>query len=136
MNRIFTICCLIITLAFSVSCLDNKTDIDDAKLVTAEEMQSILELEDVQLVDVRTPKEHEEIRIANSQNIDFKSPTFDEDITKLDKEKPVILYCKSGRRSAKCAKKLKDAGFEKIYDLEGGISKWKHSDKIKIEEKS
>ena len=31
---------------------------------------------------------------------------------------------------------MKDAGFEKIYDLEGGISKWKHSDKIKIEVKS
>ena len=99
-------------------------------------MQSILELEDVQLVDVRTPKEHDEERIANSQNIDYNSPTFDEDIAKLDKAKPVILYCKGGTRSAKCAKKLKDAGFQKIYDLEGGISKWKHSDKLKIEVKS
>ena len=35
-------------------------------------MQSILELEDVQLVDVRTPQEYEEERIANSQNIDYK----------------------------------------------------------------
>ena len=122
-------------MVFSTSCMDTKNNAE-VKLVTAEEMESILELEDVQLVDVRTPKEHNEIRIANSQNIDFQSPTFDEDITKLDKNKPVILYCRSGGRSAKCAKKLKDAGFEKIYDLEGGISKWKHSDKIKIEVKS
>ena len=77
-------------------------------------MQSILELEDVQLVDVRTPLEHDEIRIANSQNIDYMSPTFDEDINKLDKNKPVILYCKSGGRSAKCAKKLKDAGLKTL----------------------
>ena len=48
----------------------------------------------------------------------------------------MILYCKGGHRSAKCAKKLKEAGFEKIYELEGGISKWKHSDKIEIEAKS
>jgi len=124
-------------MVFNVSCLDKKLDnTTEVKLVTAEEMESILELEDVQLVDVRTPKEHEQIHIANSQNIDFMSPTFDEDINKLDKKKPVILYCKSGGRSAKCAKKMKDAGFEKIYDLEGGISKWKHSDKIKIEVKS
>ncbi|GAA4245697.1 rhodanese-like domain-containing protein [Winogradskyella psychrotolerans] len=137
MKKVFVICCLFTAMVFNVSCLDKKLDnTTEVKLVTAEEMESILELEDVQLVDVRTPKEHEQIHIANSQNIDFMSPTFDEDINKLDKKKPVILYCKSGGRSAKCAKKMKDAGFEKIYDLEGGISKWKHSDKIKIEVKS
>jgi len=136
MKKLSLICCLFVALSFSTSCINSKSDNSEVKLVTAEEMQTILELEDVQLVDVRTPKEYDEIHIANSQNIDFKSPTFDEDITKLDKNKPVILYCKSGGRSAKCAKKLKDAGFEKIYDLDGGISKWKHSDKIKIEVKS
>ena len=98
----------------------------EVKIVTPEEMQTLLELEDVQLVDVRTPDEYKEGYIAHSQNIDFNSPTFDDDITKLDKTKPVILYCKSGSRSAKCSKKLIDAGFVKIYDLDGGISKWKH----------
>ena len=38
--------------------------------------------------------------------------------------KPVIVYCRSGRRSAECAKQLKEKGFVKIYDLEGGIAKW------------
>ncbi len=136
MKRLFIISGLLIAISIATSCLDNKIEDTSVKLVTAEEMQSILELEDVQLVDVRTPKEYEEERIANSQNIDYNSPTFDEDIAKLDKAKPVILYCKGGTRSAKCAKKLKDAGFQKIYDLEGGISKWKHSDKLKIEVKS
>lgn len=136
MKRLFIISGLLIAISLATSCLDNKIEDTSVKLVTAEEMQSILELEDVQLVDVRTPKEYEEERIANSQNIDYNSPTFEEDIAKLDKAKPVILYCKGGTRSAKCAKKLEDAGFQKIYDLEGGISKWKHSDKLKIEVKS
>ncbi len=136
MKKLVIISCLFVAFSFCTSCIDNKVDTTEVKLVTAEEMQTILELEDVHLVDVRTPEEHDEIRIANSQNIDFYSPTFDEDISKLDKKKPVILYCKGGTRSAKCAKKLKSAGFEKIYDLEGGLSKWKHSDKIKIEVKS
>lgn len=95
------------------------------KLVTPEEMQTILETEDVQLVDVRTPEEYKEGYIKNSQNIDYNSPTFDEDINKLDKTKPVILYCKSGKRSAICSEKLIKAGFEKIYELEGGITEWK-----------
>jgi rhodanese-related sulfurtransferase len=135
MKKLGVLICLFVAMSFSTSCIDTKTEDTEVKLVTAEEMQSILEAEDVQLVDVRTPKEFEEIRIANAQNIDYNSPTFDEDINKLDKNKPVILYCRSGVRSAKCGKKLKDAGFKKVYDLEGGISKWKHSDKLNIEVK-
>lgn len=136
MKKLISIFCLFLVVISATSCLDKKEVGTDVKLVTAEEMQSILELEDVQLVDVRTPEEYEEAHIVNAQNIDFNSPTFDEDVTKLDKTKPVILYCKAGGRSAKCAKKLKEAGFEKIYDLEGGISKWQHSDKIKIKRQS
>jgi len=137
MKKVYTVLSLLLVITMALtSCLDTKDATTDVKLITAEEMQSILELEDVQLVDVRTSQEYEEEHIVNSQNIDFSSPTFDDDIAKLDKGKPVILYCKGGGRSAKCAKKLKDAGFEKVYDLEGGISKWKHSDKIRIEVKS
>jgi len=136
MKKVLVISCLLLAISFTTSCIDSKIDNAEVKLVTAEEMKSILELEDVQLVDVRSEKEFEEEHIVNSQNIDFNSPTFDEDISKLDKEKPVILYCKGGTRSAKCAKKLKEAGFEKVYDLEGGISKWRHSNQIKIEVKS
>ena len=127
---LFAVLCLL------TSCLDENTNSAEVKLVTADEMQSILELEDVQLIDVRSSTEYDETHLVNAQNIDFNSPTFDDDIAKLDKAKPVILYCKGGGRSAKCAKKLKDAGFKKVYDLEGGISKWQHSEKIKLERKS
>lgn len=123
MKQLFITFCLLVAISFT-SC--ETTSQGEVKVVTPEEMQSLLELEDVQLVDVRTPEEHKEGFIENAQNIDFNSPTFDEDITKLDKNKPVILYCKSGGRSAKCSKKLQEAGFVKIYDLEGGISKWMH----------
>jgi len=110
--------------ALTLTNCENETQ-SEIKVISPEEMQTLLELDDVQIVDVRTPEEYKDGFIDNSQNIDFKSPTFDEDITRLDKTKPVILYCKSGVRSAKCSKKLKDAGFVKIYDLDGGITKWK-----------
>ncbi|TDU39462.1 rhodanese-related sulfurtransferase [Gelidibacter sediminis] len=116
----------VVTAAFLTSCKD---DIDgEIQLVTPEEMQALMELEDVQLVDVRTAQERLNGFIKNSQNIDFNSPTFDEDIEKLDKTKPVILYCHSGGRSKKCAEKLKNAGFIKIYDLKGGITQWRFKD--------
>ncbi|MEZ4802114.1 MAG: rhodanese-like domain-containing protein [Gelidibacter sp.] len=98
----------------------------EVKLVTPDEMQTLVEQKDVQVVDVRTPEERKEGYIEHSQNIDFNSPTFDEDISKLDKTKPVILYCKSGGRSSKCGEKLLKAGFVKIYDLKGGITQWKY----------
>jgi rhodanese-related sulfurtransferase len=122
MKRLVLICAVTAAL-FLASCEDDNGSA--IKLVTPEEMQSLMELEDVQLVDVRTAKERMDGFIKNSQNIDFNSPTFDEDILKLDKTKPVILYCHSGGSSSKCAKKLKDAGFIQIYDLKGGITQWK-----------
>jgi len=123
MRKLLTLTLVFFALTLT-SCIEEAKG--EVKAVSAEEMQTLLELDDVQLVDVRTAAEHSEGYIAKAQNIDFSSPTFDKDITRLDKEKPVVLYCKSGGRSAKCAQKMKDAGFVKIYDLEGGISKWKH----------
>ncbi|WP_048330896.1 rhodanese-like domain-containing protein [Bizionia psychrotolerans] len=125
MKNIFGFSLLFILLTFS-SCQESSKNNDIIQVVTAEEMQALLDLDDVQLIDVRTPEEYAEGYIDNFQNIDFLSATFEEDILKLDKNKPVILYCRSGGRSAKCAKKMLEAGFVKIYDLQGGISKWEH----------
>lgn len=94
------------------------------KLISLKEMQELSKLEGMQLVDVRTPTEYADGHIANAENIDFWSLNFDEKIKTLDKSKPIIVYCKSGGRSAKCAAKLKAKGFKKIYDLKGGFSKW------------
>lgn len=117
----------VILLSFCFACKQAEAQ-SEIQVVSAEEMKELLAMEDIQLVDVRTPEEYMEGFIANFQNIDFMSPTFDQDILKLDKEKPVILYCKSGGRSARCAQKMAEAGFVKIYDLDGGITKWLHSD--------
>ena len=107
------------------SCV-KETKLDSVQLISSEEARSLLALEDVQLVDVRTSSEFLTGHIPNSQNIDVLSPSFEEDIRLLDKEKPVVVYCKSGVRSAQCSKKLQAAGFVKIYDLDGGFSQWKH----------
>lgn len=121
-----TISILLIALTLSVvGCKEaSQTEI---KVVSPEEMKSLIEMDDVQLVDVRTIEEYTLEHIAKSQNIDVLSPNFDQEITRLDKERPVLVYCRSGKRSAECVEKLKDAGFVKIYDLSGGIAKWKYS---------
>ena len=114
-------------LTFCVCFLFNckETRSQNLNLISVEEMQELVHLEDMQLVDVRTPSEYNEGHVPNAQNIDFWGENFDAKIDELDKTKPIIVYCKSGGRSAKCASKLAAKGFEKIYDLEGGFSQWK-----------
>ena len=114
-------------LTFCVCFLFNckETRSQNLNLISVEEMQELVHLEDMQLVDVRTPSEYNEGHVPNAQNIDFWGEDFDAEIEELDKTKPIIVYCKSGGRSAKCASKLAAKGFEKIYDLKGGFSQWK-----------
>ncbi|WP_347924786.1 rhodanese-like domain-containing protein [Pontimicrobium sp. SW4] len=121
MRRILFV--LIAFMAFNFSCKEETTT-SQIEIISPEEMQQISQIEGVQLIDVRTPQEYEEEYIEGFQNIDFFSDTFSQEIEQLDKSKPVIVYCRSGRRSANCAKQLKEKGFIKIYDLEGGIAKW------------
>jgi thioredoxin len=82
-----------------------------------------------QLIDVRTPQEFEKYRIQSAKNIDFRSPNFRNEIEKLDKTKPVLIYCLSGVRSKSASEVFKEAGFEVIYDLEGGINAWSKAGK-------
>jgi rhodanese-related sulfurtransferase len=90
--------------------------------------QELLELKikgDLQLVDVRTPEEVAEGKIEGAQNIDFRDPKFKEEISTLDKNKPVVVYCGAGGRSGKTSALLQELGFKEIYDLSGGFTQWK-----------
>lgn len=79
----------------------------------------------VQLLDVRTPKEYAEGHIADAKLLNyFEKDAFRKYAGKLDKDEPVYLYCRSGNRSQKAAKILVDMGFAEIYDLEGGYMNW------------
>lgn len=94
-------------------------------MVSPSEIKELSTLEKAQFVDIRTPEEYAEGYIEGFENIDYLSDSFQWDIEKLDKTKPIILYCRSGGRSGKCAALLLEKGFKEIYDLEGGIIKWK-----------
>lgn len=83
------------------------------------------------LVDVRTPEEFKEGHIEGAININFNDATFLEKISKLDKSKPVYVYCRSGKRSSAASAEMSKAGFKNLYDLEGGILNWeKNNNKI------
>ena len=78
---------------------------------------------EVQLVDVRTAEEHNAGHIPGSINIDVLKG-HEELATKLDPERPVALYCRSGRRSETAGNVLKAVFFRNVVDLEGGYNAW------------
>lgn len=87
-------------------------------------LEKLNETEKPQLIDVRTPDEFAIEHLENSENIDWNSTDFVFNAEKLDKSKPVFVYCKVGGRSNQAANKLSELGFQKIYNLDGGIMKW------------
>lgn len=95
------------------------------KRVSNEEFKALMKEKGAQILDVRTAKEVAEGKIEGSINIDYFSPTFLEKASKLDKSKPVLIYCAAGGRRLSAAKDLKKAGFKKVYDLQTGYDGWK-----------
>ena len=91
--------------------------ISDSDLI---EMQEI----DYILLDVRTSDEFSSGYIKNAINLDFYSETFQNDILSIDKNLPIVLYCRTNNRSTKTANILKENGFKEISVLEGGITDW------------
>ncbi len=76
------------------------------------------------LIDVRTPEEYAQGHIEGAQNHNFFDADFTHQFHAFDKEKPLLLYCRSGNRSGKAARLLDSIGFQKLYDLQGGYSAW------------
>lgn len=76
-------------------------------------------------IDIRTASEFNNGHLKNALNIDFfNASSFKEYFEKLDREKAIYVYCRSGARSQKAARNLLKMGFSKIYDLKGGYLAW------------
>jgi phage shock protein E len=75
---------------------------------------------DAQLLDVRTPDEWANGKIQSSECINFMAEDFKQKVEKLDKNKPVFVYCAAGGRSTKASKILQEAGFKQVFNLQGG----------------
>lgn len=94
------------------------------KFVSPAEFKMLMHREGAQLIDVRTPAEYRSGRIEAAININYASPDFKKKMEEFDKEKPVLLYCRTDRRSGKAAETLEEMGFKEVYVLKGGYLAW------------
>lgn len=76
------------------------------------------------MIDVRTAQEFNEGHIKGAVNIDYYNSDFKQQLAKLDKSKPIAVYCAVGGRSGAGAQMAQQLGFKEVYDLEGGVVLW------------
>ena len=104
----------------------------EVKLLDIDAFASLIEDEDVFLLNTHTPYEGEidgtDAIIEDWENIGLN-------INKLpdDKNKPIAVYCRSGRMSAVAAEQLIDLGYKNVYDLKNGMIGWKESGREIVE---
>jgi rhodanese-related sulfurtransferase len=88
---------------------------------TPQQVAELLEQGDIQLIDVRQPEEHEAGRIAGDRFIELSQLAAE--LETIDRDRPVVFYCRSGARSAMATEAFRDAGFD-AHNMLGGLLEW------------
>ena len=124
MKKLMLLLLLFVLIAMSscVQCSVSHTG-GNFRRVDVAEFKEFIANPDVQLVDVRTAEEYNAGHIPGSINIDVLKG-YEELAATLDSERPVALYCRSGRRSENAGWVLEKAFFRNVVDLKGGYNEW------------
>jgi phage shock protein E len=94
------------------------------KKVDPVEFSEVIAQPGVIILDVRTPEEFNSGHIANAININVADSNFSSEVSKLDKNATVAVYCRSANRSAVATNEMAELGFTDMYDMQGGIIDW------------
>jgi rhodanese-related sulfurtransferase len=123
-DQLFTTITLLILIALLIGNIvaDKLKKYEDVNTNTATEL---MDNDDLIILDVREKKE----RKAGYINGDLHIPLADvkNKLDQLDKNKPILVYCRSGSRSGHIAGLLTRNEYKKIYNLKGGIQAWKRA---------
>lgn len=109
--------------AFCGTVSDEAQRAAEGSTITAPELAEMVDRgADIELVDVREPAEWEIVRIPGARLI--PKGELPAHLSELPQHKPVVLYCKSGVRSAEALATLKGAGFSTAVHVQGGVTAW------------
>ncbi len=119
---------LVLVLALSVlaAACSSDTTTQSIELVSPADAAQVIADDPAGLVvlDIRTPEEFNEARLADAIMVDFYADDFAAQLDTLDKDVPYVLYCRTGNRSSDAVKTMKDLGFVEVYEIDGGIVNW------------
>ena len=92
--------------------------------IGVEKFQELMKQDNTILIDVRTPLEINSGKIENALELDFMNRDFESQLSVLDKDATYLVYCRSGRRSARTCSIMHLMGFNSLYNLSGGYLSW------------
>ncbi len=95
--------------------------------VNPTEAVNLINRDNALVLDVREVNEYQSGHILNARHIPQSALPKRLDELEKDKDRPIILVCRSGSRSSHAAGVLKKHGFEKVYNLSGGIMAWQNA---------
>lgn len=99
------------------------------KSMDVDDFATFIQDENIQRLDVRTLAEYSEGHIANAMNINVMDESFASMADSLlQKDRPVAVYCRSGKRSKKAAAILSKKGY-KVFELDKGFNSWQEAGK-------
>jgi len=88
---------------------------------TPQQVSELIQRGEIQLIDVREPYEHEAGRIAGDRLIALTELAAQAE--SIDRDRPVVFYCRSGSRSAMATQAFRGAGYD-AHNMEGGLLDW------------
>ncbi len=135
MNKFLVISLTIATLLFH-GCSNGQSSPSGPSISANEFSKKIAEFPKAPLIDVRTPGEFSQGHIKNSINYDISKSDFVNQLATLDKSKPVLVYCLTGSRSTYAIRYMQSNGFKQIYELNGGMMKWRAANLPETTEKT
>ena len=103
--------------------------------VSVAEAIDLIKNKNAVIIDVRTPEEFAESHLPEANNfpVDTLSQNI-ETIKKLQRDKPLLVYCRSGKRSARATEILQNLGVNSLYNLKGGIKAWSDANNPLVKE--
>ena len=82
---------------------------------------------DAMILDIRTTADFKSGHIKGAKNVPLSDFASSVDGLSGDKREPILIYCNSGNTATRAIKLLKNAGYEKVNNLQGGIAAWKEA---------
>ena len=117
---------LLATFLFAVfSCSTGQSKQENDVLSPAAFAQKLKENPGALVLDVRSPGEFAGGALPNARNLDWNGADFEKTVAGFPKSDPVFVYCLSGGRSGSAAAYMRKNGFAKVYEMDGGLMKWR-----------
>jgi len=95
--------------------------------VNPSQATQLINREDALMVDVRDPGEYGAGHILGAKNLPLSGLASGAELAAKRKDRPLIVYCDTGNRSAKAAAALKSQGYTRVLNLSGGLGAWQQA---------